>query len=110
MFGMSEENIMIYQFRSFSTQSYEANLEHCDITDQIEEHIKGHGIMSGWTWSASQAHYKGYWMDNDIENPFCVQVSVASIIIAFQGALRSKYVCRNHCFTADKLLPSHGVV
>lgn len=62
---------------SFSMQSYEANLEHCNITDQIEEHIKGHGVMSGWTWSAAQAHYKGYWMDNDVESPFCIQTIIS---------------------------------
>lgn len=59
-------------------QSYEYNSDHCDITDQIEEQLKGHGIMSGWTWSAAQAHYKGHWMDNDIQSPFCVQVGTAT--------------------------------
>lgn len=61
--------------RRFCKRWYEANLEHCDVTDQIEEHVKGHGIMSGWTWSAAQAHYQGRWMDDDVENPYCVQVN-----------------------------------
>nr|XP_026695098.1 28S ribosomal protein S30, mitochondrial-like [Ciona intestinalis] len=57
----------------YSRDWYNENMEHCDITDEIDEHLKGHGIMSGWVWTAAQAHYAGHWMDKDITQPFCSQ-------------------------------------
>jgi len=61
----------------YSREWYEENLEHSDITGEIEEHLKGHGIMSGWVWTAAQAHYDQYWMDNDVETPYCSQTIVS---------------------------------
>uniref|UniRef100_H2YI40 28S ribosomal protein S30, mitochondrial n=1 Tax=Ciona savignyi TaxID=51511 RepID=H2YI40_CIOSA len=60
----------------YSRDWYSENMEHCDITEEIEEHIKGHGMMSGWVWTAAQAHYHRYWMDADVERPFSSQVIV----------------------------------
>ena len=60
----------------YSREWYEDNLEHCDITGEIEEHLKAHGIMSGWVWTASQAHYDRHWMDYDVTKPYCSQVNM----------------------------------
>lgn len=59
---------------TYSREWYNENMEHGDITDQIEEHLKAHGIMSGWTWTASQASNAGHYMDNDVTEPWCSQI------------------------------------
>jgi len=63
--------------QTYSRDWYNENLEHCDITGEIEEHLKAHGIMSGWVWTASQAHYDQYYMDNDVTKPYCSQVIIS---------------------------------
>ena len=70
----------LFYFR-YSRDWYKENLEHCDITGEIEEHLKGRGLMSGWVWTAAQAHYQQYWMDKDIEKPFSSQVRCLWLVL-----------------------------
>jgi len=60
----------------YSRELYNENLEHADITSEIEEHLKAYGIMGGWAWTASQAHFQGHFMDKDVEKPVCSQTVV----------------------------------
>nr|CAB3264007.1 28S ribosomal protein S30, mitochondrial-like [Phallusia mammillata] len=60
----------------YSRDWYEDGMEHGDITNEIEEHLKANGIMSGWVWNAAQAHFDMHWMDNDIAQPYCSQTIV----------------------------------
>ncbi|CAK8694406.1 unnamed protein product [Clavelina lepadiformis] len=62
--------------KQYSREWYRENAEHSDITGEIDEHLKGHGIMSGWVWTAAQAHYNFNWMDNDVTRPFCSQTII----------------------------------
>jgi len=61
---------------NYSREWYEENMEHGDITNEIDEHLKAQGIMSGWAWTGSQAHYAGHYIDNDVTSPWCSQTIV----------------------------------
>ena len=59
-------------------------MEHGDITNEIDEHLKAQGIMSGWAWTGSQAHYAGHYIDNDVTSPWCSQVLTANFLFFYE--------------------------
>ena len=59
----------------FEPKWYEASdVEHGDISSEVQEAIKSHFIISGFTWTAGLGHYQGYWQDDDIKSPITTQL------------------------------------
>jgi len=81
---------------TYSRQWYEDNMEHSDITSEIEEHLKAYGIMSGFCWTSAQASYEGFYMDNDVTRPFC------SNVVVFDGDFLSFFSYQLNTLAIDK--------
>ena len=59
----------------FEESWYNADdIEHCDLSGEIDDVFNSHALISGFSWTAGMAHYLGYWQDQDLKEPLCAQL------------------------------------